>query len=249
MKGMFNRLRSWGATRLLKYTMGVLHRQPVELITLPVGKRWLIIAPHNDDESIATGGLLAKLQDKKETVEVVFVTGNPQASAETVANRRWTEAEKVSRYLGFTAEGWGLPDRFVAFSEKEFEDRMRKKLAAYDPDIILCPFPTDHHRDHQSCSMLLGEVINHLPFKGEIWCYEVWSTLWPNIVLDISEVIERKQTAIRFYRSQLEALPYDSAVLGLNRYRGLKHRIEYGEAFYRCNKRDFCELTMGLLRL
>jgi hypothetical protein len=37
---------------------------------------------------------------------------------------------------------------------------------------------------------------------------------------------------------------YATAVLGLNRYRGMQHRVELAEAFHRCDAVQFGALTV-----
>jgi hypothetical protein len=42
----------------------------------------------------------------------------------------------------------------------------------------------------------------------------------PDYVEDITPVLERKLAAVRCYGSQLQQLPYDEGIAGLNAYRG-----------------------------
>ena len=76
--------------------------------------------------------------------------------------------------------------------------------------------------------------------------YEVWSTLWPNMAVDIGTVAVEKARLIRMYASQMGDRDYAAAVLGLNRYRGMQHRVELAEAFHRCDAAQFRALTACL---
>ena len=59
-------------------------------------------------------------------------------------------------------------------------------------------------------------------YTGEVWCYEIWSCLWPNIGVDISSAADIKREAINCYASQVAYVDYAEGALGLNRYRGMK---------------------------
>ena len=50
------------------------------------------------------------------------------------------------------------------------------------------------------------------------------------------------------YASEMGDRDYAAAVLGLNRYRGMQHRIELAEAFHRCDAAQFRALTACLDR-
>ena len=69
-------------------------------------------------------------------------------------------------------------------------------------------------------------------YEGEVWCYEFWSCLWPNIGVDISSVADIKREAINCYASQVAYVNYVEGALGLNRFRGLKLGVGYSEAFF-----------------
>jgi LmbE family N-acetylglucosaminyl deacetylase len=83
-------------------------------------------------------------------------------------------------------------------------------------------------------------------FKGVIIAYEVCTPLWPNVAVDISNVAERKDEAIRIYESQISYHDYAAAALGLNRFRGLHLGVNFAEAFFRCKAAGFAELTAML---
>ena len=83
-------------------------------------------------------------------------------------------------------------------------------------------------------------------YGGEVCCYEVWTSLWPNAAVDISSVVDVKREAINCYASQVAYLHYVEGALGLNRFRGLKLEVPYAEAFFACEPGTFHELCRTL---
>jgi len=207
-------------------------------------RRVLVIAPHPDDEAIGCGGSLALHRKAGSSVRTIFVTiDRPLPSGEIV---RVGEADRASKALGFDQQWLKIPDGSVSRHEPEVAEGIAKAIRETSPDVIFCPFPGDNHRDHQAAAASTAAAIAKADFGGDVWCYEVWAALWPNFFVDISSVVEEKRAAIECYRSQIEFTPYVEGVLGLNRYRGVKARTTYAEAFYVCSGRDFVNLC-GML--
>jgi len=119
-------------------------------------------------------------------------------------------------------------------------------IRSFRPEVIYCPFPGDHHRDHQSASACTGAAAAETGYKGEVWCYELWSCLWPNIGVDISSVVDIKREAINCYASQVAYVNYVEGSLGLNRFRGLKLGVDYAEALFTCDPRTFIRICRTL---
>ncbi|NRA65421.1 MAG: PIG-L family deacetylase [Pseudobacteriovorax sp.] len=244
-----HRIKQWGADRLLKATYRVTQRMPLEVVQPPPGAKWLVIAPHNDDEVIGAGGLLSRLPGIPSSLCVLFVTGNEDADADQDTKTRWQESEQVRQIVGFKSQHLAFDDGAVERRADELSRVLASKIKEYPPDFIITPFPTDHHRDHQAVGVAVGQALSQVDYQGEIWCYEIWSTIWPNMLLDISDVWEKKKQLIETYQSQVCALPYGEAILGLNRYRGLKAGIDYAEAYYRCRSKQYQKITNAMTRL
>ena len=83
-------------------------------------------------------------------------------------------------------------------------------------------------------------------YKGQVWCYELWSCLWPNIGVDISSVVDQKREAINCYASQVAYVNYVEGALGLNRFRGLKLGVDYAEALFASDAQTFVEVCRTL---
>src|SRR5215467_5173263 len=222
------------ATRFLRSIHRITHRMPVKLRAIEK-RRVLVVAPHPDDEVIAVGGNLALHQRLGSEVLTLFVTLD--APAADVG--RQGEAERAARLLGFDHRFLGFPDGSVSLHEPALARAIAEAIRRFRPEVICCPFPGDHHRDHQATSACTGAAVADTDYKGEVWCYELWSCLWPNIGVDISTVIDIKREAINCYASQVAYVDYVEGALGLNRFRGLKLGVAYAEAIFACDPRTF----------
>jgi LmbE family N-acetylglucosaminyl deacetylase len=74
--------------------------------------------------------------------------------------------------------------------------------------------------------------------------YEVWTPLFPNYLVEISDVIAIKRQALEKYQSQLADSDYVHTALGLNAYRSsaLLETHGYAEAFFYASKKEYLNL-------
>jgi N-acetylglucosamine malate deacetylase 1 len=222
------------ATRFLRNIHRLTHRMPAKLRAIEK-QRVLVVAPHPDDEVIAVGGNLALHQRLGSEVLTLFVT----LDAPPADVGRKGEAERVARLLGFDHRFLGFPDGSISLHEPALSRVIVDTIRSFRPEVIYCPFPGDHHRDHQATSACTGAAVAEAGYEGEVWCYELWSCLWPNIGVDISSVVDTKREAINCYASQVAYVDYVEGALGLNRFRGLKLGVEYAEALFASDPRTF----------
>jgi len=231
------------ATRFLRRIHRLTHRMPVKLRAVQ-RQRVLVVAPHPDDEAIAIGGSLALHQRVGSDVLTLFVTLDAPAADGSIVRKG--EAEHAARLLGFDFRFLNFPDGSVSLHEPAVARSIADAIRSFRPEVIFCPFPADHHRDHQSASACTGVAVTQSGYEGEVCCYEVWSSLWPNIGVDISSVADIKRQAIGCYASQVAYVPYVEGALALNRFRGVKLGVDYAEALFACRPPTFIELCRTL---
>ena len=191
--------------------------------------RFLLLAPHADDETIGCGGFLLKYGAQ---CDVVVLTdgryGNSVIKPEQMIEIRKKEFEEVMSHYAvksfkmLNVEDGKLIDCFRDFATLDFKEY----------DYVLMPHPMDFHKDHVAVSCLFKRLNNTRPFAGNIVYYEIWNTLSaPTHYIDISDVAEKKKRLINLYRSQIKNNDFASRILGLNHYRGIRHHIAYEEDF------------------
>ena len=251
MQTISNRLRSAFARRFLIALRRATHRLPVQLEAVRRG-RILVLAPHFDDEAIACGGTLLLHKEAASQVCVVFVSdssgalADPVAAAQVKATRR-REMQQVQAALSLASViELDFPDGSLVRHEGAIAERLAGTLKEFRPQQVLCPFPVDAHADHQATALAFALATERSGWQGEVLAYEVWSTLWPNMAIDIGSVAEAKARLIRLYASQIGDRDYAEAILGLNRYRGLQHRVQFAEAFHRCDAAQLRRLAACL---
>lgn len=212
----------------------------------------MVIAPHMDDEVIACGGSLLQHRNLRSDVRVVFVSDSSGPDHDPVVAenlRRVRRAEMLQvrdvLALGSVVE-LCFPDGSLLKHEHAIASRLADELHTFRPSQVLCPFPADGHADHQASALAFGVAARLAGWQGEVLAYEVWSTLWPNMAVDIGLLAEEKTRLIRMYASQMGDRDYAAAILGLNRYRGMQHRVNFAEAFHRCDAAQFRALTACL---
>jgi N-acetylglucosamine malate deacetylase 1 len=245
--GWFRRFCEWGARRLLGRLHRVTHRMPVELRPVQPG-RALIVAPHMDDEVIGPGGTLALHKEAGSAIGVVYVSDSAGAGGPSQTAVRKQEAAACAKQMGFEILAFlDFADGDLSRCEDRIAARLGEVIKSWKPTQIICPFLTDHHRDHAATASAVALALRESDWNGEVWGFEVWSTIWPNVVVDITSVVEKKKAGIACHASQNTNMAYTDAALGLNRYRGLRVDVKYGEAFHVCSAEEFVKLASRLL--
>jgi len=237
---------AWGARRLLQRIHRITHRLPMKLREIAPAKV-LVVAPHMDDEVIGPGGALVLHQRCGSDVQVVFCAAG--ADPEIDATRK-SEARACAEHMGFSELHWlDFPEGSLSFREKELAFRLAEIIVELQPQQLFVPYPTDHHRDHAAVAAALAQAIRSVQWRGEVWCFEVWSPSWPNTAVDISSVVDEKRHAINLHASQAAGLHYAGGILGLNRYRALRVYVDYAEAFWVAPEKKFVELAEEMSRI
>lgn len=147
--------------------------------SIVAGQRWLVLAPHPDDETLATGGLLQRLRASGASAHVALLTDGganpwPQRWLErrwrldAAARARWgerrrRECEAALRVLGvdpareLTAFGWDDGALTAAFCDAPASllQPLRGLLLRIAPSDVVLPAADDRHPDHNLCPVLL----------------------------------------------------------------------------------------------
>src|SRR5512140_3353088 len=139
--------------------------------------RLLVLAPHPDDESLATGGILRRASALGAQARILFVTDGennpwPQRAVEgrwrirASDRERWGRrrrgealaaisclgmAEKSVRFLGYPDQG--LCDLLMSDPDGLVRELVAE-IAALKPTVLIDPAPEDRHSDHGALAVL-----------------------------------------------------------------------------------------------
>jgi LmbE family N-acetylglucosaminyl deacetylase len=204
--------------------------------------RILVISPHPDDEAIGCGGTLLRHVEQGDVVHVLFLTsgekgGHGRSETETVRIRE-EEATEASKILGLEqVEFWRAPDGGLQLTE-DLVQRLGRRLEEWNPSVVYVTHGREMHPDHRTSARLIEVALDQAKRSPpDVLMYEVWTPIQQiDEITDISPYIENKLRAIRAYESQCDAVDFEAAVRGLNRYRGEMHSWpggDYAEVFTR----------------
>lgn len=183
----------------------------------------IVFAPHCDDEVIGCAGLLLKIKKFNPSVNInIFFLDD-------FNDVRKNEARLVAEKAGFNIiTDW---KRYITKS-----------------DLILVPSLIENHKSHVRLFISITNFLIKQKYNTSLFLYNIWSFSFPNIVVDISDVIEEKSELLSFYKSQLESKDYLHITRGLNAYYSiyLKNNVSnnqekniskksYAEIFYKTN--------------
>lgn len=191
----------------------------------------LVVAPHPDDETLGCGGAIALLKSLNCDVRVLVMSdgtlSHPRSKKYPAAKlKALRESETIAALsiLGIendSVDFLGLQDGSIStyYSQKTTNVIVAccEKLIEIAPQTIFLPWRYDPHPDHRGTWSLINTALSRLSritLKPRIIEYPIWD--WDpeqrkNIPqsqkidcfrLDISQVVELKQQAIRAYRSQ-----------------------------------------------
>ena len=196
----------------------------------------LIFAPHPDDEVLGCGGAIMRHVEEGDPVRVVIVTDGAWGAGDDMgayALTRQAESRCAAAVLGYGEPVfWGLPDRGLS-EDEPLICRILNEISSHSPDLVFAPSGWEIHPDHQALSRSVMEAVRRHNRPLRLVWYEVGMPLFPNLLLDITGLVERKQAAMNCFASQLARQLYDRHVMALNKYRTytLPNTVEAAEAY------------------
>jgi bacillithiol biosynthesis deacetylase BshB1 len=176
----------------------------------------LVVAPHPDDAELGVGGTIVRLAQAGWSVGILDLTSGeptPLGSLET----RALETAAASTALGNPwRKNLGLPNRSLEptlFNRRAVAAVFRQVR----PRLIFAPYWEDAHPDHLAATRLVEDArfwskLSKSDIPGEpfhpariLYYFSVHLRIVekPSVVVDISDQLDAKVSALRAYRSQL----------------------------------------------
>ena len=190
--------------------------------------RVIAFGAHPDDCDIRSAGTAALWAKMGHAVKFVAVTngdaGHQSEGGGALAKRRRAEAKEAGRRLGVEYDVLDNHDGEL-LPTLEVRHQVIRKIREWNADLVLAPRPNDYHPDHRYTGVLVQDaaymvvVPNVTPDtpplrKNPVFMYfedgfQKPSPFRPDVVVDITEVWDKKVDALDAHTSQVyEWLPW-----------------------------------------
>lgn len=177
----------------------------------------LAIAAHPDDVELSCAGTLLKHTALGYDCGILDLTAG-ELGTRGSAELRLEEAAEAARILGLKVrDNLKMADGFFK-NDQEHQLQIIKKIRQYRPEIVLCNAVSDRHPDHGRASSLVSEAcfysgLRKIQTKSNEIQQEAWRPkavyhyiqdrhMQPDVVVDVTEFVEKKMEAIRAFKSQ-----------------------------------------------
>ena len=178
----------------------------------------LAFGAHPDDIELGCGGSIAKAVADGKNVGLIDLTRG-ELGTRGSASIRDKESALAAELLGVKfRKNLGFRDGFFVNNEPH-QLEIIKLIREHQPELVLCNAIDDRHIDHAKGSQLVSDAcflsglakIETNNSAGEaqtawrptrVYHYIQWKEITPDIVLDISDFLDKKIEAINAYASQ-----------------------------------------------
>jgi bacillithiol biosynthesis deacetylase BshB1 len=196
----------------------------------------LISGAHPDDAEIGMGGTIAKHTAAGYKVGICDLTFAEMSSNGTVESRK-QEAEDAAAVLRLTMRSnLGLPDRGLTVSPEHIEAVVRE-IRKHRPQIVFAPYWQDRHPDHVMCSRLVQEAAFNAKLRKyqpsvpaytvpHLYFYFINDVHEADMIVDVSDLYERKREGLRAYRTQFEPANTGNDIVRTPLNEGYLERVE-----------------------
>ncbi|HXA13923.1 MAG TPA: PIG-L family deacetylase [Opitutaceae bacterium] len=193
----------------------------------------IVFAPHQDDETIGCGGLIARKRHEGLPVHVVFITdgssshpGHPNLTPASLVLLRRSEALEALGMLGvessaihFLNEHDGSLNSLGGPRRVALVEKLTAFFDDLDPDEIFLPCHRDGSDEHTATFTCIRDALLRSPSRPIIWQYPVWAWWKPHFLLEnllssgashrlpLEDFQPVKSRALSCYRSQVQPTP------------------------------------------
>lgn len=139
-----------------------------------------IIAPHEDDDILSCGAVIAHARRAGAAVKVFFITDGSMSSVsaiispEQLSAMRRVEALEALAVLGCVEEDvvfLNIPDNTICEHIAQVESILGHHLAALQPAAVFSPYGIDPHPDHAAAAVAVGRLTLSGVIRGRVFEY------------------------------------------------------------------------------
>lgn len=203
------------------------------------GCKVLVLAPHPDDEVFGCCGAIMRHVAAGDMLQVIILSDGEYRADEAqqlaYGRSRRAESNAAALMMGCgSPQFWAVPDRGIEYCER-LVLRIAEAITAVGADLVYAPSLYEMHPDHRALGMAALEAVRRHASSPKLAMYEVGVPMMrPNVLLDISDLVDRKQRAMECFATQLDEQPYDQHITALNRFRTytLGKHVTAAEAYF-----------------
>jgi len=220
-------------------------------IRAPFGKSMLVLAPHQDDETIGCGGVLALQVASKHAAAIVMLQDGASGceqlgmTREQMMELRNNESRNAAAVIDLEPPIF-LNHSLLAESIPEATESIRRILIEREVDAVFVPFVLDAHPDHRVTNYILAGALADIPRNVRVFGYEVWGLCVPNVIVVIDDVMEKKLEMLSCFQFANQALDYTHSTKGLNMFHSRMlgaGECRYAERFFEVPREEYIELV------
>lgn len=189
----------------------------LDLLSIAEDERFVVVAPHPDDESLGTGGVLLRHPGQAD-VYVISDGGlaDPAVPSDQMVAQRRAEFECAMELARPASIHWlGFPDAHLSECPHCVD---AIDFTQYTKAFL--PWTESLHPDHVAVAQFSLARMKQQGAQCEVFLYELQAPFrCPTHFFEITEVLEAKRELIHCYQSTLALYPQDEVTLALNKFR------------------------------
>lgn len=182
-------------------------------VWVPPARPTIIVSPHPDDETLATGGLIAWQRKRDVPVQVIAVTdGDAAYPDQGLADRRRVEQERALQVLGVQTNcisRLAIPDSKVAAHEHRLTEFLYEVVTP--ESLVFAPWSLDWHADHEACGRAAERACTAKGAQSISYFFWTWHAKTPDSIASLNlrrfeldaSLQQLKHKALQEHQSQL----------------------------------------------
>lgn len=212
----------------------------------------LVFAAHPDDIEFTMSGTVIKLSRAGYKVELVVLTKSEMSTFGTVDNRQ-KEAQAAAKIMGANLTFLDFADTGIE-NDRPSRISLARIIRERKPQIVFAPYHSNPHGssggvahvDHYTTGQLVRDAVKFARLEKtvpelpkhelhKLYFYMIPSDIRPNIMVDVSDVIEELERSIECYQSQLAISRRQNSIQEILRVKraaaGIDIGVKYAEGF------------------
>ncbi len=167
----------------------------------------LVVAPHQDDETLGCGGTIALKRLAGQPVTILFLMDGSRSHAKLMdpgelSRLRCQEAIEAASRLGVGPDSvrfLNLPEGALAHHLSVAVDGIEELLVELRPDEIFVTAAEEPHRDHAAASAAVAAAVTRSQLTIQVYEFPVWCWYhWPNVPLPLARRSRGPGARIRY---------------------------------------------------